>query len=179
VNSTAGPVFFDANTLMSFAVVARLDLLEVRFSGRARWITAVQIEVQRGVAVEPGLTTILTAKWLGDPLEVSGIKGIKQVDLIRRALGGVDSAPLQHLGEAETIYCIEKSGSPESVFVTDDKPAADFASRRGIRVINTAKVLAECHSMDEIGCPDAYDLLLGMADQGRGVEIPPDHTYVC
>lgn len=38
---------------------------------------------------------------------------------------------------------------------------------------------SECHSFGEIGCPEAYELLMSMADNDRGVYIPPDHTYAC
>ncbi|GAA0991510.1 hypothetical protein GCM10009555_078950 [Acrocarpospora macrocephala] len=179
MNAKAGDAFFDANTLQNFAVVDRLDLLKAHYGARIRWTETVRFEVQRGIRAEPRLQRILDAEWLGDPIEISGDPAtLSSIEFIRRGLGGNSVQQLQHLGEAEIIYYLEKV-EPGGFFVTDDRPAADFAHRRGITVIDTPGVLSECHSYGEIGCPDAYVLLQAMADNDRGVRVPADHRAIC
>lgn len=174
-----GGVFFDTCTLSNFAIVNRLDLLETRYGYRARWTETVQYEVARGARANPYLQEVLDATWLGEPIEISGdVQVLTEIDRLRRALGGTNAEPMKHLGEAEIIYYVE-STERSGVFVTDDRPALDFARRRGIVVLDSADVLAECYSQDEIACPAAYRLLLEMADRGRSVRIPPDHLSVC
>ncbi|WP_123798652.1 hypothetical protein [Amycolatopsis keratiniphila] len=179
MNAQVGPVLFDANTLINFAVVGRLDLLGDHYGHRAKWTETVRLELHRGRHAEPKIEDILNASWLGKPVEVSGSpSALLQIDLIRRALGGTDAKPFQHLGEAEIIYYIE-TVNPGTLFVTDDRPALDFAKRRQIFAIDSATVLGECHSYGEIGCPDAYDLLIEMREKDRGVLVPADHSAVC
>jgi hypothetical protein len=100
------------------------------------------------------------------------------VDALRRALGGLPAKPGEHLGEAELIYYLERH-RPDSVFITDDRPARDLAVRRQLLTVDTPTVLSECYSYGELGCPDAYELLVQMADRGRGVRVPHSHTQVC
>jgi hypothetical protein len=180
VNSRAGDVFFDANTLMNFAIVHRLDLLEVHYRWRAQWTETVRYEVQRGVVIEGCYQRILDASWLPAPLaiEFAATEDLQGVDALRRALGGSPDKPGEHLGEAELIYYLEHY-RPDSVFITDDRPARDLASRRGLLTVDTPTVLSECYSYGEVGCPDAYQLLVRMRDRGRGVRVPDSHTQVC
>jgi hypothetical protein len=121
----------------------------------------------------------LEETWLGPPLRLDQ-PGDDEVDLIRRGLGGLAARPLEHLGEAESIRALERSNATDLLLLTDDGPAGDFASRRssGIRVLDSAKVLAEAYALNEIGCPQAYDMLLAMRDEGRAVRVPP-HRKVC
>lgn len=168
----------DACVLQSFATVDRLDLLEAHCENDGTWTRAVQHEVKRGVQHAQCLERVLQCAWLGEPVDIPGdIVALIQVEAIRKALGGQNNRPTEHLGEAETIYYIE-TVRPTAVFVTDDRPAADFAQRRGIRVMNSAEVLRERYRQEQIGCPDAYELLQRMAEDGRGVYLPP-HGDVC
>lgn len=61
-----GEVIIDACTLWNFAIVERLDLLEVRYAHRGvRWTEAIQLEIKRHVSEEPLLQAVLEAQWLG------------------------------------------------------------------------------------------------------------------
>lgn len=179
MNSMAGDVYFDANTLNNFAVIGRLELLAGRYSHRARWTEGVQQEIQRGACVVPALRDILTAHWLPPATDAAPkMSDMRDIDNLRRALGGTANQPLLHLGEAETIHCIQRYG-PGSLFATDDRAAADLARRRRIHVIDTPRILSECHSLGEVKCPEAWDLLNDMARHGRLVRIPPTHHEIC
>lgn len=163
----------------NFAVVDRLDLLEERYGYRATWTETVQFEIRRGLRAEPRLQRVLDCRWLGEPIAVeTSAQALRDIDLIRRALGGSPARPTEHLGEAEIIYLLEAT-STGAVFISDDRPAASLAKRRGLQVLDSSAVPAECFSFGEVGCPEAYELLMAMVDNNRGVHIPPDHSYVC
>ena len=83
-----------------------------------------------------------------------------------------------HLGEAEVIDYLE-TRAQTWIFFSDDRPAVDLAKRRGLNAIDSQRVLADCYASGEIGCPDAYNVLLKMQELGRGVRIPPDHRQIC
>lgn len=170
----------DACSLQNFAMVGRLDLLEGRFGERLAWTQAVELEVKRGVQEERSLEQVLQCAWLGQAVDVTSgdVLAVVKVEPIRRALGGHSGRPFEHLGEAETIYYIENY-APSTIFVTDDRPALDFARNRQILVMNSAAVLSECHKSGEAGCPEAYQLLQQMAAMGRGVYVPNTHHEVC
>lgn len=132
-----------------------------------------------GVQSENRLRRVLSQPWLGEPIPIEGVEAILAVELVRRGVGGVvASRPTRHLGEAQTTVLLETSHRG-SIFTTDDRPAAHFARRRGIRTLDSAQVLNECFRMGEIGCPEAYKLLCVMAEEGRGVQIPDHHGEVC
>ena len=108
MSAQVGPVLFDTNTLVNFAVIDRLDLLNSHYGHRAIWTETVEIELRRGLRAEPKIRDILDANWLGDPIEIAGTPDdLEQVDRIRRALGGTAANPMQHLGEAEIISYIQ------------------------------------------------------------------------
>lgn len=171
-------VLFDACTLENFASVARLDLLETRFSGRAARTDGVAFELRRRAAEQPALRPLVDATWLGSPIAAEDAPAVQQIDRIRRGLGGSPTLPTQHLGEAQSLYhlvFIEPSGT----FATDDRDAYLTAQRRGVRVIDTVDILRECYSAGLLGCPEAYELLHKMVAAGRGVAAPPSHWFVC
>ncbi len=167
--------------MWNFAIVKRIDLLEQRFSGRACWTRSVRHEIERVVSDHPYLQQVLDAHWLGEPIELpSGIPTMQKVNLIRRGLlkGTPPDKATDHLGEAESIYLLETTYR-YGTFVTDDRPARDFAQRRSLKTLETADVLAECFAAYEVLCPAAYQLIEEMVDRGRGVRLPPSHIEVC
>lgn len=179
MSARVGDVYFDTCTLSNFAAVDRLDLLEERYGYRTRWTETVRLEVKRGVRSSPYLQRVLDATWLGDPLEIEGTTAaLTEIDNIRRGLGGTADKPLEHLGEAEIIYYIE-SVDPSGTLISDDYSALDFAAARGIATIDTRRILEECHSLGEIGCPDAFRLMQEMQSHDRMVRVPASHMAVC
>jgi predicted nucleic acid-binding protein len=174
-------VVVDACTWQNFAVVDALWVLKARYDGVVYWTEATRHEIRRGVRAETSLQAVLDLEndWLGAPVRLEG-PSLRQVDLIRRGLGGLTSAPLQHLGEAEAIAFLEQVDGSRRILITDDGPAADLARRRssGIQVLDTAAVLAEAFTMDDIGCPAAYNLLKSIWSYPREVRVP-EHHEVC
>ena len=178
--SVAGNVIIDACTLENFAVVGRLDLLEVRYGHRARWTETIKLEITRGLSADASLQDVLDSTWLGKPIEIAGnVQTLQRIERIRRGLGATRVDPAtKHLGEAEVIDYLDRR-QPTWIFISDDQPAVDFAMHRGLNAIDTRRVLADCYASGEIGCPDAYNLILKMQSLGRGVRVPPDHRQVC
>lgn len=176
--TSAGRVLFDACTLENFAIVQRLDLLQVLYAERSTWTDGVELEIRRGISDRPHLQALTGAVWLGDPVAADDPSAIQQIDRIRRALGGAVGAPTQHLGEAQSIYHIQTVEST-AIFATDDRDAFHTARRRGLRVMDTPDILRECYDAGILGCPDAYELLHKMAAAGRGAAIPESHWCIC
>jgi hypothetical protein len=75
---------------------------------------------------------------------------------------------------------VEIGGDPAAgFFLTDDRPALDFARRRGVSGFDTRHIMEECFAYHEVGCPEAFDLLERMAAADRGVRVPASHLQVC
>lgn len=126
---------FDASVLSAFALVARLSLLEERYSGRATWTAEVYDELARGIGSYPSLASVLTAHWLGPPIHSFDVA---LVERIRLALGGKADDPYRHLGEAATLAAAIKRGY---IVAVDDYDATRYAHRQGIDTINTIAIL--------------------------------------
>lgn len=180
MTGAAPRVVFDTNSLWNFAVVERLDILETRYGSRACWVDTVAAEVDVAEGYEPLLAMLRHCPWLGSPVPLENNACLTDVLRIQRALAAPTDPPSRHLGEAESIHVIEHEMGGHAWFVTDDNGAVDLALRRGIRALRTDAVLRECYAMDELRCPDPFDLLVQMADAGRsGVQVPSEHTQIC
>ncbi|HEX5496704.1 MAG TPA: hypothetical protein VFX70_19255 [Mycobacteriales bacterium] len=135
-------------------------------------------ELRRGARSEKYLQDLDTG-WLGVPKEPpTGPEHLAGVQRIRRAITGSTRDYGDSLGEAETIYYIETC-APGSMLVTDDRAALDMARNREIRAYNTPWVLGEPYRAGQLTCPEPYDLMLAMNDNGRHVRVPSDHARIC
>jgi hypothetical protein len=125
VNLDEDSAIVDACTLKNFAVVGRLDVLEKRFTQRARWTPAIQREAGR-LGVPP-------IDWLGSAISADDdIATLLGVEELRRGLGATQTDPATlHPGEAEAIYFLETYHRTWA-FISDDRPAVDFALKRGL-----------------------------------------------
>ncbi|BBH64809.1 hypothetical protein ACTI_14940 [Actinoplanes sp. OR16] len=179
MSARIGDIYFDTCTLANFAAVDRLDLLRERYGHRARWTETIRWEITRGVGAAPYLQRVLQAEWLGEPVEISdSTSALTEINNIRRGLGALGSSPTRHLGEAEIIYHLQHV-DVGAFFVTDDREALNFARRRGLFTFDTHKIMEECFSCSEVGCPEAFELLQQMAASDRGVRVPSSHMGVC
>lgn len=169
-------LFVDTNVFLNFAVVERLDLLQ-EFAYRLVWTDTVHAEVSNSVGHEPRLAPVLQVGWMSAPLAF-GHQELTRIFGIRRILAHPADPPSKHLGEAETIYAMERD-TGECALLTDDRPAADLAKQRGLVTRDTAWLLRDLHSMGTLACPEAYELLCLMADSGRGVRVPTHHSAIC
>ncbi|MGW4177076.1 hypothetical protein [Streptomyces rubiginosohelvolus] len=102
---------------------------------------------------------------------------MSEADLVERvrraAFGGSDSAPLQHLGEAQTLHVIQRwPNFRDSFWLGDDRAACDRARRQGITTLEIQEVMAHGCSAGDITHTDAYKLLRQMRDAGRHLSIP-------
>jgi len=172
----------DACSIMNFAPIDRMPLFNTVMRERGRWTQAVEGEIRRAANTLEfrHLSALLRGGWLGDAIEFDSDEDREAVEGIRMALGGVPSAPLRHLGEAESILAIETR--PElkgAIFLTDDGDATYLATRRGITVKNTRWLISDAYFMGDLGCPEAYEVLKMMADAARPIVLPGSHRDIC
>lgn len=174
-------VIGDACSLVNFAVVRRTDLLDRVFDGRIRCTEGVVHEVTRLAAALPGVADLLARPWFADPISLSDPLDVAAVErLRRRAFGGRPRQPLEHLGEAQSIYAISSIPSfLDAVLLTDDTSASDYAIRQQLITIDTVDVLSAAYDRGLVGCPEAYRLIESMRDRDRGVRLPRTHLEVC
>lgn len=170
----------DTCSLVNFAAVNRMDIVEATLRRRARWTQAVEYEVRCMTARYPSLAPIVQDSWLGEAVELDTDADYREIDRIRTALGGTAADPLQHLGEAESIRAMQSRGELSgSILLTDDASAGDFARRKGLQVWDTCRLLADAYSMADVGCPEAYEVLHRMRQADRAVRVPANHRGVC
>jgi predicted nucleic acid-binding protein len=172
----------DTCSIMNFSAIDRMALFNTAVRGRGRWTQAVEGEVRRFVNTLAfrSLSALVRGNWLGESIELDSDQDRDAVEDIRAALGGTLAAPLQHLGEAESIRAIESVPSLKgAVFLTDDGDARYLADRRGITVKNTRWLLADAYSMGDMRCPEPFDVLGEMWDASRAVPLLESHTEIC
>jgi predicted nucleic acid-binding protein len=147
---------FDASVLSAFALVARLGLLEERYTGRATWTAEVYDELARGIGSYPNLASVLSARWLGAPIHSYDVV---LVERIRLALGGKAGDPYRHLGEAATLAAAIKRGH---IVAIDDYDATRYAHHHGIDTVNTIAILRALVRDAALTSAAAKDLLTEM-----------------
>src|SRR5579862_1989347 len=123
------PLLYDAVTLRHFSACQALELCERIHSpiGAHHWVDEVKNEIERAHALGiPECGDILAQHWLGVPIDPTSHDqaGIFRIWI---ALNHGRRTPVDHAGEAQSIYFAELSGG---TFATDDNAAYDFASRR-------------------------------------------------
>ncbi len=161
------PVLYDAVTLLHFAVSGHFDALKERHAAmpEPRWTEAVRTEIENGARHgHPGCGELLHVQWLGEPVVPTASDRACIVHLLV-ALNDGAGPPVAHAGEAETIYFAEKL---DTLFVTDDNAAYDFARRRlgDGRVKDTVDLLREAVAIGELTPARA----LAIADSIRSCE---------
>ena len=173
-------VVADTCSLVNFAVMGRVDLLEATLLGRAHWTQAVEYEVRMMASGIQTLKLIVDGGWLGHAIELDTPQDRTAVTAFRAFLGGTSDRPLQHLGEAESIQAVlSRSHLRDAVLLTDDHDATLLANSKQVRVWNTAALLADAFQRGDIGHPAAYELLRSMRQVGRGVHVPSNCRDVC
>ncbi|WP_235032424.1 hypothetical protein [Actinacidiphila yanglinensis] len=152
----------------------RLDLLEAILDGRGRWAEAVAHEARASAAVAlPGLASVFEKGWLGEPLEI-GQEEAAAVERVRRSgFFGQAQRPTQHLGEAQTLHIVRTwLGYGDSVWISDDRAACDFARHHGITTWRTMDVMAQGCARGDVVHVEAFALLQAMQSCGRSLEMP-------
>ncbi|HST64594.1 MAG TPA: hypothetical protein VLM05_05345 [Mycobacteriales bacterium] len=174
-------VVADTCSFLNFAVVHRVDLLEDLYGDRITCVEAVRREVLDLCVDRPELLSVIRPAWFDDPIVFDGDVDIAAIERLRRtALDGRAARPRQHLGEAQSIHALRTLPAlAGAMLLTDDLPAADYARRGGLRVIDSTDVLSEAYERDLVGCPEAYEVLMAMQAERRGVRVPSTHYLVC
>jgi predicted nucleic acid-binding protein len=165
---------FDAGPLAAFARCRRLDLLERRYRGRAKWTTEVRHELTQGISRHPSLRDAVDADWLGEPARLTLPAELIEVERVRWALGGTSSNPRRHLGEAATIALALKFGY---VAVIDERDARRLANALEVPVTGSVGILRAIVRDRHLDADEAWEIVQEM--RSIGVRLPPDikRTY--
>ncbi|MFC5908562.1 hypothetical protein [Streptacidiphilus monticola] len=161
--------FPDNTVLCNFAAVDRLPLLEKVLDGRGRWTEAVAREARLSARHLTPLTALERDGWLGEPIAITDPEEREAVERLRRAvLGGDRRRPTQHLGEAQTCLLImTRREFRHSVWITDDRAAAQFSRRRGITTLETMDLVRIAVREQFVTAADGHELLGRMTAVGR------------
>ena len=162
------PLLYDAVTLRHFSACQSLALCELIHSplGGPHWVEEVKNEIERADALGiSGCSDILAQRWLGAPVTPSlhDQAGIVRIWI---ALNNGRRPPVDHAGEAQSIYFAQLSGG---TFATDDNAAYDFASRKlgQGRAIDTVDILRDAVSAGHITAAEAVTAAVYVRRAGR------------
>lgn len=165
-------LFPDNTVLCNYACVERIDLLELLVAGNGGWTQAVKYEVGKSTNVWPALQQISDNNILGEAIEVTDADMVQRIRIAR--LGGDKNKPLQHLGEAETVYLLQHSAVyKDSIWITDDRDAYDFGMQQGLITKDTVETLQMLMANGELTRDEAFSLLVQMQDSGRNFRWLP------
>lgn len=167
--------FLDNTVLCNFAAVDRLGLLRDWLIDRGKWSEAVAAEALASAGHLPALRGLADAGWLGEPIRVDDVSALTQIEGVRRnVFGGLRSEPLKHLGEAQTLWLIQRCEDHNgATWVSDDKDSLDYAKQQHILTRRTRNVLEELIAGGDLKPSEAFELLLEMDRLGRrGLVIP-------
>jgi hypothetical protein len=169
-------ILFDTGTLRNFAACNSLELLRRLCDGYQppHWVEAVRAELERLSIHKEGpertqcryILSPTHGAWLGDPIEPSLDEQL-QIFAIRTALAsGVGGHPLEHLGEAQTIWVAGQLGA---TFATDDAPAFAYASGQlgPSHVFDTVEILRCGVAKGSVTADEASNLVARMRSADR------------
>ncbi len=167
--------FPDNTVLCNFAAIDQLSVLHNWLGDRGRWSEAVAAEAAMSAGHLPVLAQVEKEGWLGEPISVTDQSAVTQIEGIRlHVFGGVRSRPLQHLGEAQTLWLLQNDEEcAGAVWLSDDQDSLIFARQQGVRAIDTCDVMRHLIADGDLTNASAYALLEDMAASGRdGVRLP-------
>jgi predicted nucleic acid-binding protein len=132
-------MFPDNTVLINFAIINRMDLLQKLANGNGQWCATVASECDES-ARYPGLAALTAAEDIfGEPLFPNPAEH-QDVQVFRSQLARPGDPPTKHLGEAETVAIIARRRL-SCFFATDDRNAARLATRNGITVTTSWRLL--------------------------------------
>ncbi|MQY26048.1 hypothetical protein [Nocardia aurantia] len=164
-------IFPDNTVLCNFGSVLRIDLLEQILDGNGRWTEAVAAEAEQSSAY---LGQLRRLTFLGAPIEIDDPKAIAHIEHVRCNVFGGLPFTTKHLGEAQTCYVLQnyEEFTGSSLWVTDDRDAADWARRNGLQTRDTMDLMSEGVLGGLIDRRAGFTLLHGMRQQGNWLRLP-------
>lgn len=168
--------FPDNTVLCNFAIIERIDVLEKTLNGNGRWCEAVAYEASQSAKI-PGLQSlhrVAEGGWLDEPIEIDQ-DGARRVEVIRIGVfGGSSARPLQHLGEAQTLFLLDNDERFRMAYwLTDDRSAYDYAAKRQMLARTTVDILRAAIANGDLQPNDGYSMLRSMQLAGRYVHKMP------
>lgn len=163
--------FPDNSLICNFAAVDELELLRTSLHGSGRIVEAVEYEIGRSAQRVRNLVRLDTTAWFGEAISFEDERDITAIEIMRRTrFGGDDTAPLEHLGESQTLHLLRTR--PEfagSVWMSEDGGALRVARTMGIVTRDTRAVLEELVAFGEISAVRAFEIAVAMVGTDRPV----------
>lgn len=152
-------VFPDTTTILNFAYVRRMGLLEDLVGANGEWCAAVAQEVADWRS-SPGFEDAAEAgRIFGSPLLPSAAEHA-EIRAVQGSMLAPGDGARQHLGEAETIV-VARVRFGNALFVTDDAGAKQAALAAGLHPVGTGDLLdlavktSRLEQAESDGCCDA------------------------
>ena len=162
-------MFPDNTFLINFAIINRMDLLEKLANRNGRWCATVASECAES-ARYAGLAALSAAEDIfGEPLYPDPAEH-QDVQVLRNQLARPGDPPTKHLGEAETVAIIARRRL-SCFLVTDDRDAGRLATRNGIAVTSTWRLLQLAHRRKWIHADTLWGYVQTLKVHNRGT--PP------
>lgn len=97
-------------------------------------------------------------KALGDAVELTADEDEHAQRIRISEFGGTAAKPRQHLGEAMTLTLLQRAEYRGATWISDDGSSREFAEFKGIKTVDTVKVLAELVADGDLPLEDAWVL---------------------
>lgn len=169
-------LFPDNSVIVCFGHADELEVLEQYLRGRGRVVEAVAREITDSSAHVPALATLDQDEWFGDPIPITGEKNIRAVEGLRIAVfSGSKAKPRQHLGESQTLHLLHTDDTyKDSIWLTEDREAYNFAQRQQITTRDTFGILCEMVGYLDLDIDRAYAVAQNILDVGEPMLRPPN-----
>lgn len=159
-------LFPDNTVLINFAIISRLDLLERLANGNGAWCASVAQECEASAA-QPGLGALEQASAIfGDPWYPQDAEYVDTMTL-RQELASPGDGPKKHLGEAETLAIMLRR-QVSGFFVTDDGDARRLATKHGVKVASTWRLLQTARKMEWVDDDTLWGYIQTLRNNKRG-----------
>lgn len=162
-------LFPDNSVVVSFARADELNVLHQYLRGRGRVVEAVALEIRNSSGYIPSLAALDQIEWFGEPIPITGEKNAAAVEGIRVAVfGGARSKPREHLGESQTLHLLRSDPKyADSVWITEDREAYQFATRQRITTRDTFALLSEMVAYLDLTADRAFEVADRILDAGE------------
>jgi predicted nucleic acid-binding protein len=158
-------MFPDNTVLINFALINRMDLLSWLANGNGSWCATVAAECAESARRAELAALDGAAEIFGEPLFPDQAEHL-DVRVLRDQLASPGDPPNKHLGEAETI-AIAVRRHLRCFFVTDDGGAARLASKNGVQVADTWRLLKLAYRKAWLDADTLWGYVLTIEGHGR------------
>lgn len=149
-------IFPDTTVAVTFACVGRVDLLVSWLRSRGAQCEGVEMELKDWGETYLEISVLRTA--LGDAVELTDDENSHAEKIRISEFGGTAAKPRQHLGEAMTLTLLQRAEYSGATWISDDGHSREFAGFKGVKAVDTVRVLTELVADGDLSVEEAWDL---------------------